>query len=71
MAPGDLLGTLAEPIGMSDYEVIRLAFEVGKRGFMGLSLLCIPPGSEVTYRTVVYVIQYMIAGKIIGAIESK
>ncbi|MFC2029432.1 arginase family protein [Chloroflexota bacterium] len=69
-APGDLLGTLAEPMGMTDYEAIRLAFEVGKRGFMGFSLLCIPPGSEVIYRTIVYVIQYLIAGTIMGTAQS-
>jgi agmatinase len=63
-APGDILGDLAEPIGMTDYEVIRLAHEIGKRGFDGLSFICIPPGSEVIYRTIVYVIMYMLAGKI-------
>ncbi len=34
-APGDILGELAEPIGMSDYEVIRMAHEIGKRGLTG------------------------------------
>jgi agmatinase len=62
-APGDILGNLAEPIGMTDYEVIRIAHEVGKRGFDGLSFICIPPGSEVVYRTIVYVVMYMLAGK--------
>jgi agmatinase len=61
-APGDLLGEMAEPIGMSDYEVIRLGYEIGKRGLDGLSFLCIPPGSFVTYRVIVYVIMYMLAG---------
>jgi agmatinase len=63
-APGDILGDLAEPIGMTDYEVIRLAHEVGLRGFSGLSFICIPPGSAVVYRTIVYVIMYMLAGKV-------
>jgi agmatinase len=63
-APGDILGDLAEPIGMTDYEVIRLAHEVGLRGFDGLSFICIPPGSAVVYRTIVYVILYMLAGKV-------
>ncbi len=49
---------------MTDYEVIRLAYEVGLRGFDGLSFICIPPGSGVIYRTIVYVIMYMLAGKI-------
>ena len=61
-APGDLLGELAEPIGMSDYEVIRIAHEIGLRGLAGLSFICIPPGSAVAYRTIVYVIAYMLAG---------
>lgn len=62
-APGDLLGTLAEPIGMTDYEVLRLSLEIGKRGFTALSFICIPPGSPVVYRTIVYVIMYMLAGR--------
>jgi agmatinase len=62
-APGDILGDLAEPIGMSDYEVIRIAYEIGKRGLDGFSFICIPPGSEVIYRTIVYVIMYMLAGR--------
>jgi agmatinase len=65
-APGDILGNLAEPIGMTDYEVIRLAHEVGLRGFDGLSFICIPPGSDVIYRTIVYVIMYMLAGKVLA-----
>lgn len=65
-APGDLLGTLAEPIGMTDYEVLRLSVEIGKRGFNALSFICIPPGSAVIYRTIVYVIMYMLAGKVLA-----
>ena len=61
-AGGDLLGDLAEPIGMSDYEVIRIAHEVGLRGLTGMSFICIPPGSAVIYRTIVYVITYLMAG---------
>jgi len=61
-APGDILGALALPIGMTDYEVIRLAHEIGKRGLDGFSFICIPPGSDVIYRTIVYVIIYMLAG---------
>jgi len=59
---GDILGELAEPIGMSDYEVIRIAHEVGLRGLTGMSFICIPPGSPVIYRTIVYVITYLLAG---------
>ena len=61
-APGDLLGGLAEPIGMTDYEVLRLSYEIGKRGFNALSFICIAPGSAVNYRVVVYTIMYMMAG---------
>ena len=63
--PGDILGELAEPIGMTDYEVIRLAFEIGKRGLSGLSFICIPPGSAVVYRAIVYVIMYLLAGRVL------
>ena len=61
-APGDILGELAEPIGLSDYEVIRIAHEIGKRGLSGMSFICIPPGSAVVYRVIVYVIMYLLAG---------
>ncbi|MBT6118819.1 MAG: agmatinase [Rhodospirillaceae bacterium] len=61
-APGDILGELAEPIGLTEYEVIRIAHEVGKRGIDGFSFICIPPGSAVVYRTIVYVIMYLLAG---------
>jgi agmatinase len=59
---GDILGDLAEPIGMSDYEVIRISYEIGRKGLSGLSFICIPPGSPVIYRTIVYVICYLMAG---------
>jgi agmatinase len=59
---GDILGELAEPIGMTDYEAIRIAHEIGLRGLSGLSFICIPPGSPVIYRVIVYVICYMMAG---------
>jgi agmatinase len=65
-APGDILGELAEPIGMTDYEVIRIAHEIGKRGLSGMSFICIPPGSAVIYRTIVYVIMYLLAGKVLA-----
>src|SRR5262249_34747274 len=65
-APGDILGELAEPIGMSDYEVIRGAHEIGKRGLAGLSFICIPPGSAGIYRTIVYRVMDMLAGKVMG-----
>jgi len=61
-APGDIMGELAEPIGLSDYDVIRIAHEVGLRGVDGFSFICIPPGSAVQYRVVVYVIMYLLAG---------
>ena len=61
-APGDILGDLAEPIGLTDYEVIRIAHEIGKRGLSGMSFIWIPPGSAVVYRVIVYVIMYLLAG---------
>ena len=65
-APGDILGDLAEPIGMTDYEVIRIAYEVGRRGLDAMSFICIPPGSAVIYRTIVYVIMYLLAGRVMA-----
>lgn len=56
------MGELAEPIGLTDYEVIRLAHETGKLGANALSFICIPPGSPVMYRVVVFCIMYFIAG---------
>ena len=64
-APGDILGELAEPIGMTDYECIRIAHELGLRGVDGFSFICIPPGSAVMYRVIVYIIMYLLAGKAI------
>lgn len=61
-APGDILGELAEPIGLTEYEVIRIAHEIGKRGLSGMSFICIPPGSAVIYRSIVYIIMYLLAG---------
>jgi agmatinase len=61
-AGGDILGELAEPIGMTDYEAIRLGYETGKRGANGLSFICIPPGSAVVYRVIVYIMTYFLAG---------
>ena len=61
-ASGDIMGELAEPMGLTDYEVIRLAHETGKLGANALSFICIPPGSAVMYRVVVFCIMYFIAG---------
>jgi agmatinase len=68
---GELIGLLGEPIPMTDYEVLRLSLEIGKKGFNALSFICIPPGSGLVYRTIVYVIMYMLAGKILGEKESQ
>jgi agmatinase len=65
-APGDIMGELAEPIGMTDYEVIRVAHELGLRGVKGFSFICIPPGSPVIYRLIVYIVMYMLAGGVIS-----
>ena len=37
-APGDILGEAVEPIGLSDFEIIKIAHEVGKRGVSGFLL---------------------------------
>jgi len=58
-------GTMCEPIEMTNYEVFRLSLEIGKRGFNGLSFICIPP-DMIGYKAVVYVIMYMLAGKILA-----
>ena len=61
-APGDILGELAEPMGITDYETIRIAHEIGRRGLTGMSFICIPPGSAVVYRLIVYNVMYLAAG---------
>jgi agmatinase len=63
-SPGDILGELAEPIGLTDYEVLRISYEIGRKGFNALSFICIPPGSAVMYRVVVHTIMYMLTGVI-------
>lgn len=68
-APGDMLGDLAEPMGMTDYEVLKIAHELGRRGFDALSFIAIMPGSAVMYRTVVYVVMYALAGRVLGGAE--
>jgi agmatinase len=47
---------------MTDYEVIRVAHEIGRRGLAGMSFICIPPGSAVVYRLIVYIIAYLMVG---------
>jgi agmatinase len=61
-SPAEILGDLAEPLGLTDYEVLRIAYEVGQRGVGAATFVCIPPGSPVMYRLVVYAIMYMLAG---------
>ena len=34
----------------------------GDAGLSGMSFICIPPGSAVIYRVIVYVIMYLMAG---------
>jgi agmatinase len=61
-AAGDLLGELGEPIGLTDYEIIRIAHEIGLRGLSGMSFIAIPPGSQIMYRVIVYIVMYLLAG---------
>jgi agmatinase len=75
-AAGDLLGELAEPLGLTEYEVLRIAHEVGLRGVTAFSFICIPPGSVAVYRLVVAVIAYLLAGKALriraaGALDTR
>ncbi len=65
---GDILGELAEPMGMNDYEVLRIANEVGRRGLTGMSFICIPPGSKIVYRLIVYIVMYLMVGLVQGRI---
>jgi agmatinase len=69
-APGDLLGELAEPLGLTEYEVLRLAYEVGARGVQAFSFICIPPGSPAVYRLVVNTVAYLLAGRISGEMQA-
>jgi agmatinase len=59
---GDVLGDLAEPIGLTDYEVIRIAHEIGKLGTSALTFASIFPTSPAMLRVAVYSIIYFIAG---------
>ena len=61
---GDAFGELVEPMGMTDHELIRLAYEVGRRGTAGVSFVCIPPASPALHRVVTYAIMFMLAGRI-------
>jgi len=56
-------------MGMTDYEVLKIAHELGRRGFDALSFIAIMPGSAVMYRTVVYVVMYALAGRVLGGAE--
>ncbi|RLA03631.1 MAG: agmatinase, partial [Gammaproteobacteria bacterium] len=69
--PGDILGELAEPMGMTDYEVLRIANEVGRRGLTGMSFICIPPGSNIVYRLITYIIMFLMAGLLEGREEGR
>lgn len=66
-APSDILGDLAEPLGLRDYDILRIAHEVGRRGVGAASFVCIPPGSALMYRLVVYAIMYLLAGRVAAA----
>lgn len=65
-AAGDLYGELGEPMGMTDHEVIRIAYETGKLGADALSYASIIPNSPMLLRAAVYSIMYFIAGHIEG-----
>ena len=50
----------------TDFEVIRVAHEIGLRGLTGMSFICIPPGSAVVYRLIVYIIAYLMVGLVLS-----
>lgn len=64
-AYGDLIGDLAEPIGMTDYELLRLSHEIGKRGFDAFTIVG-TDASPVFNRLLIYAIMYALAGKIVS-----
>jgi agmatinase len=45
---------------------LRTAYEIGRRGLNALTLMCIPPNSAIGYRIVVYIVMYLLAGKILA-----
>ncbi|MFQ5872470.1 MAG: hypothetical protein ACE5JL_01520 [Dehalococcoidia bacterium] len=59
----DIFGLMGEPLGMTDYEILKISLEIGKRELNGLSILCIPP-SPIFYRLIVYTVMYMLAGRV-------
>ena len=54
---------------MMDYELLRVSYEIGRRGFNALSFICIPPGSAVIYPLIVHAIMYIMAGKVHSRME--
>jgi agmatinase len=62
--PAEILADLAEPLGLTDYDVLRIAYEVGRRGVGAVSLVCIAPGSALMYRLVAYAVMYLLAGRV-------
>lgn len=60
---GEKSSWLCRPMGMSDYEALRLMFEIGKMGVAGISFVAIPPESFSVHRLVVYAIRMLLAGK--------
>jgi agmatinase len=61
---GDQFGGLTDPMGLAEYEALRIMFEVGKRGFDGVSFVAIPPSSPNVHRFITYAIKILLAGKI-------
>lgn len=64
--PAEILADLAEPLGITDYDLLRVAHEVGSRGVGAASFVCIAPGSALMYRLVVFAVMYLLAGRIAG-----
>jgi agmatinase len=60
---GDRFGGLTDPMGMTDYQALRLMFEIGKKGFDAVSFLAIPPSSPHVHRFITYAIKILLAGR--------
>lgn len=62
--PGDSFGELAEPLGMSDGQLIRIAHRLGRKGTAAVSIASIPHDSPLHLRTLVYALCFLFAGRI-------
>lgn len=62
--PGDTFGELAEPLGMTDHQLIRIAHRLGREGTAAVSVASIPHDSPLHHRVLIYALCFLLAGKI-------